>query len=196
MSQGVEVRRACAAAHPQPFLTCGFEAGIVTLALCTQGVCPPETETAAVNGKSVIVWNGLILGTALVFLSVVPILLAIGTNTGFGLAERAAVFLPGTIIVGGLAILVHSQPSLTDRITGRKRSYVQLYCQCPKGEAYRDRDWQREGERHRCRWLQRNGLRISLEKDVHDQISTCYLWAAVNSRKLIDPNSSYLGTAG
>ena len=64
MSQGVEVRRACAVAHPQPFLTCGFESGIITLALCTQGVCPPETETAAVNGKSVIVWNGLILGTA------------------------------------------------------------------------------------------------------------------------------------
>ena len=40
MSQRVEVRRACAAAHPQPFLTCGFEAGIVALALCTQGVSP------------------------------------------------------------------------------------------------------------------------------------------------------------
>ena len=121
MSQGVEVRRACAATHPQPFLTCGFESGSITLALCTQGVCPPETETAAVSGKSVIVWNGLILGTAPVFLSVVPILLATGTNTGFGLAERAAVFLQGTIIVGCLAILVHSQPGRADRITGRKR---------------------------------------------------------------------------
>ena len=44
-----------------------------------------------------------------------------GANAGLGLAERAAVFLPGTMIVSGLAILVHSQPGLTDRITGRKR---------------------------------------------------------------------------
>ena len=74
-----------------------------------------------------------------------------------------------------------------------KRMRERLYRQCPKGEVYRDRDWQGEGERHRCRWFQRNGLRISLEKDVHGQISTCYLRIAVNPRKLIDPNSSYLG---
>ena len=74
-----------------------------------------------------------------------------------------------------------------------KRMREGLYRQCPKGEVYRDRDWQGEGERHRCRWFQRNGVRISLEKDVHGQISTCYLRIAVNPRKLIDPNSSYLG---
>lgn len=120
MSQRVEVRRACAAAHPQSFLTCGFEAGIVTLTLCTQGVCPLETEAAAVNGKSVIVWNGLIFRAAPFFLAVVPVFVVTRANTGLGLAERAAEFLPGTMIVGGLAILVHSQPGLTDRITGRK----------------------------------------------------------------------------
>lgn len=38
VGQCIEVCRACAVAHPQPFLTCGFEAGIVTLTLCTQGV--------------------------------------------------------------------------------------------------------------------------------------------------------------
>ena len=43
-----------------------------------------------------------------------------GTFAGFGLTERAAVFLPGTIIVGGLAILVHSQSSITDQVTCRK----------------------------------------------------------------------------
>ena len=43
-----------------------------------------------------------------------------GANIGFGLAERAAEFLPGTIIVGGLAIFVHSQSSITDQITCRK----------------------------------------------------------------------------
>ena len=68
MSQCVEVRRACAVAHLQPFLTCGFEAGIVTLTLRPQGVSPLEIETAAVNEKSVIVWNGLVFRAAAVFL--------------------------------------------------------------------------------------------------------------------------------
>ena len=120
MGQCVEVRRACAAAHPQPFLTCGFEAGIVTLALCTQGVCSLETEAATVNGKSVVIGNGFIFRAAPVFLPVILVLVVAGTFAGFGLTERAAVFLPGTIIVGGLAILVHSQPGRADRITGRK----------------------------------------------------------------------------
>ena len=34
-----------------------------------------------------------------------------GTNAGLGLAERAAVFLAGTPIVGGLAILVQASPA-------------------------------------------------------------------------------------
>ena len=46
VGQCIEVCRACAVAHPQPFLTCGFEAGIVTLTLCTQGVCPIEWHNA------------------------------------------------------------------------------------------------------------------------------------------------------
>ena len=41
-------------------------------------------------------------------------------NAGFGLAEGAAEFLPGTIIVGGFAIFVHSQSSITDQVTCRK----------------------------------------------------------------------------
>ena len=84
---------------------------------------------------------------------------------------------------------------LSKKVTNNdyKRMRDRLYCQRPKGEIYRDRAWQGEGERHRCRWFQQNGLRISLEKDVHGQISTCYLRIAVNPRKLIDPNSSYLG---
>lgn len=94
MSQRIEVCRAGSIAHPQPFLTCGFEAGIVALTLCPQGIRPLEIETAAVNGKSVIVWNGLILGAAPVLLAVVPVFVAAGTFAGFGLAEGAAVFLP------------------------------------------------------------------------------------------------------
>ena len=120
VGQCIELCRACAVAHPQPFLTCGFEAGIVTLTLCTQGVCPLETEAATVNGKSVVIGNGFIFRAASVFLAVFPVFVVTRANTGLGLAERAAEFLPGTMIVGGLAILVHSQPGLTDRITGRK----------------------------------------------------------------------------
>ena len=121
MSQCVEVCRAGSIAHPQPFLTCGFEAGIVTLTLRPQGVSPFKIEAAAVNGKSVVIGNGFIFRAAPVFLAVVPVFVVTRANTGLGLAERAAVFLAGTPIVGGLAILVHSQPSITDRITGRKR---------------------------------------------------------------------------
>ena len=122
MGQCIEVRHACAVTHPQPFLTCGFETGIVTLTLRPQGVSPFKIETAAVNGKSVIVWNGLVFRAAPVLLPVVLVFVVTRASTGFGLAEGAAVFLPDPpSAIGGLAILVHSQPSLTDRITGRKR---------------------------------------------------------------------------
>ena len=121
MGQRIEVRRACAVTHPQPFLTCGFEAGIIPLTLRPQGVSPFKIETTAVNGKPVIVWNGLVFRAAPVLLAIVPILVAARANTGFGLAKRTAVFLAGTPIVGRFAILVHSQPSCADRIAGRKR---------------------------------------------------------------------------
>ena len=120
MSQRIEVCRAGSIAHPQPFLTCGFEAGIVTLTLRPQGIRPLEIETAAVNGKPVVIGNGLIFRTAPVFLAVVPVFVVTRANTGLGLAEWAAEFLPGTIIVGGFAIFVHSQSSITDQVTCRK----------------------------------------------------------------------------
>ena len=121
VGQCIEVCRAVSVTHPQAFLTCGFEARIVTLVLCTQGVCPLETEAAAVNGKSVIVWNGLIFRAAPVFLAVVPVFVVTRANTGLGLAEGAAVFLAGTPIVGRLSVLAHGEACLADRITGRKR---------------------------------------------------------------------------
>ena len=73
MSQCVEVRRACAIAHPQPFLTCGFEAGIIPLTLRPQGVSPFKVEAAAVNGKPVVIGNGFIFRAAPVFLPVIPV---------------------------------------------------------------------------------------------------------------------------
>ena len=120
MSQRIEVCRAGSIAHPQPFLTCGFEAGIVTLTLRPQGVSPFKIETAAVNGKSVVIGNGFIFRAAPFFLAVVPVFVVTRANTGLGLAEGAAVFLAGTPIVGRFAVLVHGEPGLADRITGRK----------------------------------------------------------------------------
>ena len=122
MSQRIEVCRAGSIAHPQPFLTCGFEARIVTLTLCTQGVCSLETEAAAVNGKSVVIGNGFIFRAAPVFLAVVPVFVVTRANTGLGLAERAAVFLANSpSAIGGLAIFVHGEACLADRIASRKR---------------------------------------------------------------------------
>ena len=120
MSQYVEVRRAGDVAHPQPLLTCGFEVGIVALTLRPQGLSPFKIETATVNGESVIVWNGLVFRAVPVFLAIIPVFVVTRANTGFGLAKRTAVFLAGTPIVGRFAVLVHGEPGLADRITGRK----------------------------------------------------------------------------
>ena len=121
MGKCVEVRRACTTAHPQPFLTRGFEAGIVTLTLRPQGVSPFERKAAAVNGKSVVIRNGLVFRAASVFLAIVPVFVVIRANTDFGLTERTAVFLAGTPIVCRLSVLVHGEPGLADRIASRKR---------------------------------------------------------------------------
>lgn len=69
----------------------------------------------------------------------------------------------------------------------------EAYCHCPPGQIYRDKTWQGAGERHRCMWFRQDGLRISFEQDVHNQIVSCRLRITVNPRKLMDPNSSYLG---
>ena len=122
MSQRIEVCRAGSIAHPQPFLTCGFEARIVTLTLCTQGVCSLETEAAAVNGKPVIRGDDPVFNATPVFLPVIPVFVVTRANTGFGLAEWAAVFLANSpSAIGGLAIFVHGEACLADRIASRKR---------------------------------------------------------------------------
>ena len=120
VGQRIEICRACAVAHPQPFLSRRLKAGVVSFTLCTQGIDTLKTQAFPVNGKSVVCWNGLILGAAPVFLAVVPVFVAARANTGLGLTEGAAVFLAGTPIIGGFAVLVHGEPGLADRITCRK----------------------------------------------------------------------------
>ena len=121
MSQCVEISSTAAISNPEPFLTRCLKAGVITLTLCTQGIDTLKMQAFPVNGKSVVCWNGLILGTALVFLPIVPVLVVAGANTGFGLAEGAAVFLAGTPIVGRLSVLAHSEACLANRIASRKR---------------------------------------------------------------------------
>ena len=117
----VEISSTAVISNPESFLTRCLKAGIITLTLCTQGIDTLKTPAFPVNGKSVVCWNGLILGAASVPLAVVPVFVVARANTGFGLAEGAAVFLPDSpFAIGGLAILVHSQPGLADRITVRK----------------------------------------------------------------------------
>ena len=120
VGQCVEVCRAGAVAHPQPFLSRRLKAGVVSFALCTQGVCSLETEAATVNGKPVIRGDDPVFNATPVFLPVIPVFVVTRANAGFGLTEWAAEFLPSTIIVGGFAIFVHSQSSITDQVTCRK----------------------------------------------------------------------------
>ena len=82
--------------------------------------CSLETEAAAVNGKPVIRGDDPVFNATPVFLPVIPVFVVTRANAGFGLTEWAAEFLPGTIIVGGFAIFVHSQSSITDQVTCRK----------------------------------------------------------------------------
>ena len=91
---------------------------IVTLTFCTQSIDTLKTQAFPVNGKPVIVWNGLVFRAAPVFLPVVPVFVVAGANTGFGLAEGAAVFLPNPpSAIGGLAIFAYGETSFSDRIT-------------------------------------------------------------------------------
>ena len=141
MGQRIEVCRACAVTHPQPFLSRRLKAGIVTLTLCAQGVDTLKTQTFPVNGKSVVIGNGLAFRAAPVFLAVVPVLVVAGANTSLRLAEGAAVFLPGTPIVGRFTVPVHGKPGLADRITGRKRfrGFRTAWIEGDKGLALIDR---------------------------------------------------------
>ena len=82
VGQCVEVCRAGAVAHPQPFLSRRLKAGVVSFALCTQGVCSLETEAAAVNGKPVIRGDDPVFNATPVFLPVVSVLVVTRANAG------------------------------------------------------------------------------------------------------------------
>ena len=103
---GVQIGSAVAVTNPKTLLAGTLKAGIIPLAFRAERVNALETQAISINGKTVIIGDGLVLCTAAVFLAVVPVFVAAGTFAGFGLAEGAAEFLAGTIIVGGFAIQI------------------------------------------------------------------------------------------
>lgn len=120
MGQGIEIGRAGAAAHPQPLLAGGLEAGIVSLALGTQGIGSLEIEAVAVNGKPVVRGDGSVFGTAPVLPAIVPVFVVTGTSAVLGLPEGTAEFLAGAPVVCCFSILVHGEASVTDWVAHRK----------------------------------------------------------------------------
>ena len=114
----IEVGSAYGVAHPKAFLTGSLKAGIVTLALCTKRVDTLKTEAVPVNGKPVIVRNGLVFGAATVFSAVVPVFVAARAFTGFGVSEGTAVFLSQATFASRLSVLSHGKTGITDRIAG------------------------------------------------------------------------------
>ena len=57
MGQRIEISRAGAVAHPQPLLTGSLEAGIVSLALGTQGIGSLEIEAVSDRWKTYSLWG-------------------------------------------------------------------------------------------------------------------------------------------
>ena len=93
VGNGIKIGSAVGVTHPEPFLPCGFETGVVAFALGTESVDALEREALAVNGKAIVIGYGFVLGAAAVLLSVVPISVVARALPGLGLAERTAEFL-------------------------------------------------------------------------------------------------------
>ena len=118
VGDGVEIRGAAAVADPEPFPPGALEAGVIALTLGTESIDPLKAETISVNGETVVVGNGLVLGAAAVLLAVVPVLVVTGTLPSFGSAEGAAVFLTNPVPVIGFAVHEHWETGLADKPAG------------------------------------------------------------------------------
>ena len=124
MSNGVEIGSTVAVMNPQPLLPGSLKAGVVTLTFGTESVSSLERKAVTINGKTVVIGNGDVLGAASVFLAVVPVFVIAGAGRGFGLSERTTEFLAGSAIFRGLSILIHSEAGVTDGMAGRKLLWV------------------------------------------------------------------------
>lgn len=68
MSKGIEIGGAGSVANPEPFLSRGFETGIVAPTLGTQGIYALKMQAFPITGKSVVRRDVLVFRTATVFL--------------------------------------------------------------------------------------------------------------------------------
>ncbi len=114
VGNGVEVGSAGGVTNPKPLLAGRFETGVIAFAFGAQGVDAFETQTVSVDGKAVIRRNGFVLDTTLVFSAIIPFWVVTGTGTGLGVTERAAVFLPDSVVVKGSSILAHGKTGITN----------------------------------------------------------------------------------
>lgn len=120
MSDGIEIFGTVLIANPKPLLACGFETGVVPLALGAQGVDRLEMRAVPVDGKAVVIGDGDIFGAAAVLLAIVPVWMPARTSGGFGKLERATEFLTDTTLVECFPVMVHGKPSIANGHTGRQ----------------------------------------------------------------------------
>lgn len=121
VGNGVEICCAVGAAYPKALLPGSLETRIVAFTLGAQGVDALEAETLTANGAAIIVRDRLVLGTAAVFLAVVPIFVVARALPGLRLTERTAEFLTqSTVTVRGFSVLMHGKTCLANEIAGRK----------------------------------------------------------------------------
>ena len=76
---GVQIGSAVAVTNPKTLLAGTLKAGIIPLAFRAERVNALETQAISINGKTVIIGDGLVLCTAAVFLAVVPAFMVTGT---------------------------------------------------------------------------------------------------------------------
>ncbi len=120
VGQSVQIGGAFAIPNPKALLPGSLKAGVVAFTFRAQGISPLEKGAVPVNGKSVVIGDRLVFGTAPVFLAVVPVFVVTGTDTGFGLPEGTAEFLAGASVIRGFAVLVHGKTRIANRVAGRQ----------------------------------------------------------------------------
>ena len=118
MRDGVQVGGTVSIPNPKALLSGGLKTCVIPLALGAQGVDRFEVYAVPVDGKSVIVGNGDILGATAVLLAIVPVFVFTGAGAGFGTLEGTTKLLPGAVVVGEPAITVHGKPGITEGRAG------------------------------------------------------------------------------
>ena len=131
VSQSVQICRALPITDPKPFLASFFESGIVAFTFCTQGVGSFEAQTISVNGAPVIRRNGLVFGSAPIFLSVVPIFGVTRTDGCLRLPEGTAEFLSEpTMSIRSFPSLLIASPAQLRKWDCRLPISLAFWCFC------------------------------------------------------------------